>query len=125
MPALPIALVVDDEPVLRMDTADMVADEGFEVIEARTVDAAFEFLAEHPSLKLVLTDVETPGSMNGFDLAWQVAKPWPHICVVVASGAKRPDDGALPPSAIFVAKPLSSDVVHEAIEEYCGNSEVR
>jgi hypothetical protein len=33
----PIALVVDDEPLLRMDTADMVAEEGFEVIEARTV----------------------------------------------------------------------------------------
>jgi hypothetical protein len=27
-----------------MDTADMVADEGFEVIEARTVEDTFKFL---------------------------------------------------------------------------------
>lgn len=40
----PIALVVDDEPLVRMDTADMVEDEGFEVIEARTAQAAFKFL---------------------------------------------------------------------------------
>ena len=122
---LPVALVVDDEPVLRMDAADMVAEEGFEVIEARTVDAAYEFLTQYPSLKLLLTDAETPGSMSGFDLAWQVAERWPHVCVVVASETPRPEDSDLPPTAIFVSKPLSADVVHEAIEEYCGNCDVR
>lgn len=118
-PNQPIALVVDDEPLIRMDTAEMVADEGFEVIEARTVDDAFKFLTDYPSLKLVVTDIETPGSMTGCQLAWEVAKRWPHICVVVASGDGRPSDEDLPPSAIFIAKPVSHDVVHEAIEEYC------
>ena len=115
----PIALVVDDEPLIRMDTADMVADEGFEVIEARTVEDAFKFLTDYPSLQLVVTDIETPGSMTGCQLAWELANRWPHICVIVASGAGRPFDEDLPPSAIFIAKPISQDVVHEAIEEYC------
>ena len=116
----PIALVVDDEPLVRMDTVDMVEDEGFAVIEARTIDEAFVFLTRHPSLKLVVTDMETPGSMNGCQLAWEVSRRWPDICVVVASGAVRPNEGDLPNSAIFIAKPISADVVHEAIEEYCG-----
>jgi DNA-binding NtrC family response regulator len=121
----PIALVVDDEPLIRMDTADMVADEGFAVIEARTAEEAFRFLEDHHSLQLVVTDIQTGGSMNGCELAWEVKKRWPHICVVVASGSVRPAEGDLPPSAIFVAKPVSADVVHEALEEYCAHSEIR
>jgi len=121
----PIALVVDDEPLIRMDTADLVADEGFQVIEARTVDDAYKFLKKYQSLQLVITDIQTPGAMDGCELAWEVTKRWPHICVIVASGAVRPGDGDLPPRAIFVAKPISPDVVHEAIEEYCRNCDVR
>jgi CheY-like chemotaxis protein len=121
----PLALVVDDEPLVRTDTADVVADEGFDVIEVRTVDEAFPFLVSHPSLRLLVTDVQTPGEMDGFELARQVAERWPHICVVVASGATRPEDGELPDAAIFLRKPISSDVVHEAIEEYCRCTDVR
>ena len=121
----PVALVVDDEPVVRMDTADMVEDEGFEVIEARTVDAACEFLKQHPSIRLVVTDTETPGSMSGCELAWEISRRWPAVCVVVASGTGRPEDDDLPPSAVYVSKPLSADVVHEAVEEYCRNCDVR
>jgi CheY-like chemotaxis protein len=36
----PVALIVDDEPLIRMDTADMVSDESLDVIEARTADEA-------------------------------------------------------------------------------------
>jgi len=121
----PLALVVDDEPIVRMDMADMVEDEGYNVIQARTVEDAFDFLTQYPSLQLVLTDLETPGSMDGCALAWEVTKRWPNICVIVASGRTRPEESDLPPRAIFVAKPLSPDVVHEAIEEYCGNDDVR
>jgi CheY-like chemotaxis protein len=42
----PIALVVDDEPLILMDTADMIADEGFSVVEASSADEAFAFLAK-------------------------------------------------------------------------------
>lgn len=121
----PIALVVDDEPLIRMDKADMVADEGFDVIEARTVDEAFLFPEKYNSLQRIVTDIQTGGPMNGCELAWEVKKRWPHICVVVASGAVRPAEGDVPTSAIFVAKPISPDVVHEAIEEYCGQRDVR
>jgi CheY-like chemotaxis protein len=120
----PLALVVDDEPVIRMDIADLVADEGFDVVEARTIENAFEFLKCYPSLRLLITDTKTPGSMTGYELAWEVAERWPHICVVVASADARSDD-ELPPTAIFVAKPMSADVVHEAIEEYCRNCDER
>jgi CheY-like chemotaxis protein len=86
----PIALVVDDEPLILMDTADMVSDEGYAVIEVTTAQKAYEFLQEHPSLQLLFTDVQTPGEIDGFELARKVASQWPDICVVVASGAAKP-----------------------------------
>lgn len=64
----------------------MVADEGFDVIEARTADEAYRFLQDHPSLQLVITDIQTGGAMNGCDLAWEVTRRWPHICVVWLAG---------------------------------------
>jgi CheY-like chemotaxis protein len=42
----PIALVVDDEPLIRMDTADIVTDAGYEVIEAETALEAITYLRE-------------------------------------------------------------------------------
>jgi CheY-like chemotaxis protein len=116
----PIALVVDDEPLIRMDTADMVADEGYAVVEAHTAEEAFAFLNRHSSLQLLFTDVQTPpGTMNGFELARAVAEKWPHICVVVASGAAEPADGDLPEKAVFLSKPLSARMVHDVIRDHC------
>lgn len=54
-----------DEPLILMDTADMIAEEGFAVVEARTADEAFKFLELHPTLALLFTDVQTPGDMDG------------------------------------------------------------
>lgn len=41
---MPVALVVDDEPLIRMDIADMVTEEGYEVIEAGSADEALTLL---------------------------------------------------------------------------------
>lgn len=114
----PIALIVDDEPLILMDTADMVAEEGYAIIEVSSAQKAFEFLEKHSSLQLLLTDVQTPGDIDGFELARIVAERWPHIQVVVASGAAKPREGDLPEKAVFISKPLSQELVHEVISQY-------
>lgn len=117
--APPVALVVDDEPLIRMDTADMVAEEGFEVIEARNADEAMTMLERHPSLKLVFTDIQMPGHTDGLDLARHVCEHWPDICVIVASGAVTPGADDLPETARFIGKPISHAMVRETIAEIC------
>lgn len=114
---LPIALVVDDEPLILMDTSDMISDEGYAVIEASSADEAFAFLESHPSLQLLFTDVQMPGQLNGFELARMVQERWPHIHVVVASGAARPGPDDLPSNASFIAKPISAELVREVLRE--------
>ena len=113
----PIALVVDDEPLILMDASDIISEAGYHVIEAATADQAFEFLRQHSALELLFTDVQTPGSMDGFDLAKQVAKRWSHIMIIVVSGAGMPKPGELPARASFISKPYSAEVVAKVLEE--------
>jgi hypothetical protein len=61
IPSPPVGLVVDPEPLIQIDTADVVADEGFDVIEARTADEDYRFLKYHPSLRSVIIDTQRGG----------------------------------------------------------------
>ena len=45
-PAPTIVLLVEDEPLVRMCAADILEDEGFEVIEAATAPAALSILEQ-------------------------------------------------------------------------------
>ncbi|MET0170856.1 response regulator [Rhizobium panacihumi] len=113
----PIALVVDDEPLILMDTADMVTSAGYHVIEARSADEAVELLTKYGSLKLLMTDVQMPGKMDGLALARYVGEHWPGVHVVVASGAVTPAAGDLPEGARFLGKPLNQALVIETLQE--------
>lgn len=113
----PIALVVDDEPLILMNTAEMVADEGYAIVEASTADQAYAFLEKHSSLQLLFTDVQMPGKLDGFALANAVAERWPHIRVIIASGAAQPAMNEIPANATFIPKPFSAQLVHAVIKE--------
>ena len=114
----PIALVVDDEPLILIDTADMLAEQGYAVVEATTADEAYEFLDRHSSLQLLFTDVQMPGELDGFALARVVAERWPHIRVVIASGAAVPAPGDLPGNAKFISKPFTAELVYQVLKDH-------
>jgi|EndMetStandDraft_6_1072998.scaffolds.fasta_scaffold66840_2 CheY-like chemotaxis protein len=114
----PIALVVDDEPLIRMDIADIISDAGYHVVEAATADEALAFLEKYSSLQLLFTDVQTGSDLDGFELARKIAERWPNIEVVVASGARVPKEGELPGNASFIRKPFSAETVLETLQEH-------
>jgi len=114
----PYALVVDDDPLILMHACDILEDAGFRFFEAGDGDAARTLLSEHAaSVTLLFTDVEMPGTMNGFQLAHHVAEQWPEIAIVVASGRITPAQGDMPDGATFISKPFSADVVHNHLRE--------
>lgn len=114
----PYALVVDDDAMIRMHACDIVEEAGFRCLEASTCDEAVEVLEKHDdNITLLFTDVEMPGSMNGFALARHVAKHWPDVEIVVASGRMSPADGDMPEKATFISKPFSADLVHNHLRE--------
>ena len=114
----PYALVVDDDGILRMDVCEMLEQAGFRTLEAENADEAVTVLEQyHLDVTLMFSDVEMPGSQNGFALAREVAVKWPHVAIVVASGRMHPGLGELPEGARFIGKPFSADMVHEHLRE--------
>jgi CheY-like chemotaxis protein len=108
--AFPIILVVEDETLVRLAAVCMLEDAGFRMIEAANSDQALELLAADSDIKLLFTDVNMPGPINGLALARQVHERWPHIGIMVAS-AKRVPQTDLPIGSWFEQKPYSPDSV--------------
>lgn len=101
----PRVLVVDDEPLVRMFTAIGLRDVGFVVVEACNAEEALaEFDAR--TVLAVITDIEMPGVMNGYDLAWRVREIQPGIPLLIISGRVMPEALELPPKARFLGKPV-------------------
>ena len=114
----PYALVVDDDGLLRMDVAEILEHAGFRTMEAEDGDAAILMLEQHHlDIALMFSDVDMPGSRNGFALARETAVRWPSVAIVVASGRLKPAEGELPEGARFIGKPFSAEVVHGHLRE--------
>lgn len=80
-----VALVVDDESLVRSIAADMFDDLGFDVLEAGSGSEALQVLETRPDTFLLFTDCRMPG-MTGPELAEVAAKRWPHLRIVLVTG---------------------------------------
>jgi two-component system, response regulator PdtaR len=88
--AHPLALVVDDEEILRLFAAGLFEEHGFDVMGAENAAAALRVLESHRDVRLLFTDIQMPGALNGMDLAREVHARWPNVLLVVASGQTKP-----------------------------------
>ncbi len=94
---------------MRLVQVEILREDRFWVVEAQDADEAFELMRSRPDIRVVVTDVDMPGSINGFEFARLVRQGWPEIGIIVTSGKMRPEPGDLPDGAIFVPKPTSAD----------------
>jgi two-component system, response regulator PdtaR len=113
--AQPVILVVEDEVLVRIVQVDVLRESGFRVAEAQDADEAFEILRSRSEIATVLTDVDMPGSLNGFEFARLVKQGWPEVGVLVISGKTQPGPGDLPPGVGFVHKPIRPAALVERI----------
>ena len=117
-----LILVVEDETLIRMNSVDMIRDLGFEVIEAVNADEAVSLLETVPGIKVVFTDIQMPGSMDGLKLAKFVRGRWPPIAIVATSGRLALGEGELPEGGVFIPKPYSFGAVATALRGVTGNA---
>lgn len=120
---VPYALVVDDDPLIMMDTTSILEDAGFRFYEAMDGDEAKLILQEHwESIVLLFSDVNMPGETNGFALARHVADNWPVIEIVIASGHVMPQPGEMPEKATFISKPFNKHMIHSHLKNMLPDS---
>jgi two-component system, response regulator PdtaR len=105
-----VVLVVEDEPLVGLAAIEMLEDAGYAVLHAPDADEAIKLLEKHPEIRLLFTDVQMPGSMDGVKLVEACRKRWPPVRIVVTSGNPRPT--LLGEDTIFVPKPYDAATLH-------------
>ncbi|MBV8685915.1 MAG: response regulator [Alphaproteobacteria bacterium] len=103
--ASPAVLVVEDEPLIRSLAAESLADAGIPAIEAEDSEQALALLGRHPEIRLVFTDVNMPGEMDGLRLVQRVHEIRPEVELIVTSGRRPIAERDIPDDGTFLAKP--------------------
>jgi CheY-like chemotaxis protein len=114
-----VVLVVEDDPLLRMNAVDMIEDAGFEALEAPDADAAICVLEARTDIRLIFTDIDMPGSMDGLALAHAVANRWPPVRIIATSGHFKVSETDLPDGGKFIPKPYRQ---HQLVDVLSGLS---
>ena len=114
----PVVLVVEDDALIRIAALDLVTAAGCLAVEARDADEAIVVLESRPDIRLVFTDIDMPGSMDGLKLSHYVRDRWPPIHIIVASGKAIVEESVLPPGARFFAKPYADKPIVDAISGF-------
>lgn len=124
MPA-PRILIVEDEFLIRATLADMLADSGYDVVEAETGDAALVLLQNDSTIALVVTDMQLPGALNGIGLADAARGCRPGMPVVFVTG--RPDMVSADEAngIAVVGKPYSGSEITAAVERVLATAAAR
>jgi DNA-binding NtrC family response regulator len=107
-----VILIVEDEKVLRESLAELLTDEGYEVLQAGDGKAAYELVLQKP-VDLVLSDVRMP-EMDGLTLLQHLKKAIPETPVVMltAYGTVESAVAALHAGAVdYLLKPVQFDDV--------------
>ena len=100
------ALLVDDEPLVRMSTAEMLSELGYRVVEAASAEDALQRVSDGLRPNLLVTDHLMPG-MSGTDLGLALRNRYPDLQILVVSGYANNE--GITPDLSRLTKPFRSD----------------
>jgi CheY-like chemotaxis protein len=100
---LPHVLLVEDDVMIRAMLGEELRQNGVRVVEAGNADEAWNYLQAGGAADLVFSDIQMPGSMDGFELADRIRTQFPSLKIILTSGNPGPRN--LAGSSIFISKP--------------------
>ncbi len=112
----PVVLIVEDEPLIRIETVHMVKDAGCAALEASNTNDAITILEERRDIFAVFTEIHVPGHLNGMELGHAIAKRWPLIRLLVTSGFLRVDN--FPAGWCYIPKPYDGAQLAAALRAF-------
>jgi CheY-like chemotaxis protein len=102
-----LVLIVDDDFLVRMHAVFLLEEAGFATLQAGSADEAIGLLEARKDIKVVFTDINMPGSMDGLRLAHAIRHRWPPVELVLTSGYARVRDEDMPERGLFLGKPYA------------------
>jgi two-component system, response regulator PdtaR len=109
-----VVLAVEDEPLILMLAIDMIRDAGFEPLRASNADEAISILENRDDIRIVFTDINMLGSMDGIKLTQAVRHRWPSVKIIVTSGVSGSELELLPEGSRFIRKPYDAGQISDA-----------
>jgi DNA-binding NtrC family response regulator len=101
-------LVVEDEALICVETADTFERQGFEVLTALSAEDALRHLRNGLPTDILFTDINLAGPTDGTTLARLARELLPDLVVVYTSGSVEGVPQGVPGS-VFVSKPYNPD----------------
>ncbi len=112
-------LIVEDEFLIRMTLAEVLTDDGYEVVEAGDAEEALAVLGDGGDLAVMLTDIQLPGSIDGNALAARARDTRPDLPVIFMSGRPDPRAGGNPLD-LHINKPYLPSAISSAVRRLIG-----
>ena len=112
-----VILVVENHPIVRACMAETLIEACFEALAVGDAAQAIALLEARSDIKLVFTETEIPGTMDGLKLARSIRDRWPPVKLIVVSGRTEISDESLPTGTIFFPKPYRDTAI---VEEMVG-----
>ena len=106
----PALLVVEDDDSIREAVSMLLSGEGFTIVAARSGEEALAVIAGDDTLAGLYTDIDLPGSVDGWMVGSSFRARWPGKPIVYASGTSH-QQGRMVAGAVFLPKPFSADTM--------------
>ncbi|WP_298677207.1 PAS-domain containing protein [uncultured Lentibacter sp.] len=111
-----LALLVEDNPVIRTNVREMLVAQGHSVIEATSVDEALVLAQDLPDIALVLSDISLEGEATGLDLLNKLGATRPPSFLMTS----LPETDPLFQRAIKLAPVLRKPFTAQTLATYLG-----
>ena len=119
MPDSPVyVLVVEDDFLNRLHAVNLVEEAGYIAVEASNADEAITILEARKDIRIVFTDIDMPGSMDGLKLAHAIRERWPPIELILTSGHFDLSDDEIPERGRFFPKPYRDQEIISALQHF-------
>lgn len=106
-------LVVEDEQLIRELVVDVLEMYGYKVRPFSDADSAWGFIQTCDyQLRLLITDLHMPGTIDGVELVKRVQEVQPTTPVIVASGFHAAAQALADQSVFWLPKPFDIDELH-------------
>ena len=111
-------LVVEDEFISRLHAVSLVEEAGYKAVEASNAEEAIAVLEARKDIRIVFTDIDMPGTMDGLKLAHAIRTRWPPIELIVTSGHFHLSDDDMPERGQFFPKPYGDREIISALRHF-------
>ena len=113
-----VILLVEDDVLVRLSTAELLRDEGYVVLEAVNAGEALALVETGHPLDLVISEIRMPGGKDGLELCSSIKQSRPNLPVVLFS-SHLPDERGHCADA-FLQKPYRPEQLFRLVNRIVG-----